>query len=311
MAQYGVLVFRSTALNDASHTAFASQFGELDVSTARAPAGTAYRLGPGSKLADVGNVDNAGRIEPVTSVRSQAMRGNGLFHVDCSYHARRSGYSFLRAHELPPSGTAGGTSFADTQTAYADLDEKTKEEIKAHVLWHSLLHSRRLACPEDKVFKYLDLALDLHDLRRLPLFMILALTARWLGYLGRLTSISLVLMSLFGLARLLLVCVVPGPLNARHPKRLVQLHKPSNRLNLYIAAHAYRIDGWSASASKPVIEALLRHASQEKYTFTVDWKNNGDMIFWDNTCVMHRSEGGTYQGKYVRDMRRATVYESY
>jgi hypothetical protein len=29
-----------------------------------------------------------------------------------------------------------------------------------------------------------------------------------------------------------------------------------------------------------VIEALMQHASQEKYTFKVDWENTGDMIIW-------------------------------
>lgn len=87
-------------------------------------------------------------------------------------------------------------------------------------------------------------------------------------------------MCLFGLLRLVLLRVAPGPLAARARHRLVQLHKPSGRMNLYIAAHAYRIDGWNKSASKPVIQALMRHASQEKYTFKVDWENNGDMIIW-------------------------------
>ena len=30
----------------------------------------------------------------------------------------------------------------------------------------------------------------------------------------------------------------------------------------------------------------------------------------DNTCVMHRACGGSFAGKYVRDMRRATVHDS-
>ncbi|EHA24934.1 hypothetical protein ASPNIDRAFT_182630 [Aspergillus niger ATCC 1015] len=97
---------------------------------------------------------------------------------------------------------------------------------------------------------------------------------------------------------------------SRGRHQLVQLHKPSNRMNLYLGSHAYQIDGWSRADSKPVIEALMRHASQDKYVLTVDWQNNGDMIMWDNTCVMHRSCGGSYQGRYVRDMRRATIFDS-
>ena len=29
----------------------------------------------------------------------------------------------------------------------------------------------------------------------------------------------------------------------------------------------------------------------------------------DNTCVMHRAAGGTFEGKYKRDMRRTTVHD--
>jgi len=31
------------------------------------------------------------------------------------------------------------------------------------------------------------------------------------------------------------------------------------------------------------------------------------MIIWDNTSVMHRATGGSYEGKHRRDMRRTTV----
>ncbi|PNY25517.1 Alpha-ketoglutarate-dependent 2,4-dichlorophenoxyacetate dioxygenase [Tolypocladium capitatum] len=95
---------------------------------------------------------------------------------------------------------------------------------------------------------------------------------------------------------------------SRH--RLMQLHEPSERMNLYIAAHAHHIDGLTDEESQPVIQDLLRFASQDKYTFAVDWENDGDVIIWDNTCVMHRACGGTFEGEYVRDMRRATVYDS-
>ncbi|KAH7002675.1 alpha-ketoglutarate-dependent 2,4-dichlorophenoxyacetate dioxygenase [Ilyonectria destructans] len=310
MATYGVLVFRATALDDARHTAFAAQFGELDVSTVITWPGTPYRLGPHSQLTDVGNIDNKGHVESATSLRAQAFRGNGLFHVDCSFHQRRAGYSLLRAHQLPPLGKAGATVFADTRTAYADLDEATKAQIQDFVLWHSILHSRCLAVPHSWAFKAIDWVLDIDNLYLLSYWMILALTTRSMGFLVRPADISLLSMLLFCLVRVLLMRLAPKPLTARAAHPLVQLHKPSDRMNLYIAAHAYRIHGQTKSASQPVIEALLRHAAQDKYTFTVDWQNNGDLIVWDNTCVMHRSHGGSYHGQYVRDMRRATVYDS-
>lgn len=32
-------------------------------------------------------------------------------------------------------------------------------------------------------------------------------------------------------------------------------------------------------------------------------------VVWDNTCTLHRSTGGTYEGKHKRDLRRTTVHD--
>ena len=90
--------------------------------------------------------------------------------------------------------------------------------------------------------------------------------------------------------------------------KLVQLHEPSGRMNLYIAAHGHHIDGIPKHNSDEIFKKLMEHATQEKYTFSVRWENEGDLIVWDNTSVMHRS--GRFDGGYVRDMRRTTVHDS-
>ncbi|KAF2790808.1 Clavaminate synthase-like protein [Melanomma pulvis-pyrius CBS 109.77] len=91
--------------------------------------------------------------------------------------------------------------------------------------------------------------------------------------------------------------------------RLVQRHEPSGRMNLYIAHHAYHIEGMDQEEGQELIKDLLRHATQGEYTFEVNWENNGDIIIWDNTCVMHKVCRGSFEGKFVRDMRRATVHD--
>lgn len=227
MAKYGVLVFRSTQLDDAGHLAFAAQFGDLDDAATWIKPGQKYRLAPHTQLSDVGNVEDDGSIASTDSIRHQLTQGNGLFHVDCSYNSRRAGFSILRAHQLPPKGTGGGTAFADTRTAYEDLDDETKEKIKDVVISHSLWHSRRLGAPDSVLLKQVNP--EDHSM-------------------------------------------------ARH--KLVQLHEPSGRTNLYIAWHAHHIDGQTREESQPLIEELLRHASQDKYTFRIDWENDGDLVMW-------------------------------
>lgn len=94
---------------------------------------------------------------------------------------------------------------------------------------------------------------------------------------------------------------------SRH--KLIQRHEPSGRTNLYIASHAHHIEGLSPEDSKELLSKLYSHACQPKYVVSIDWQNNSDLIMWDNTCVMHRAAGGSFEGKYKRDMRRATVHD--
>tara|TARA_R110002003_G_scaffold175_6_gene14234 strand:+ start:15836 stop:16687 length:852 start_codon:yes stop_codon:yes gene_type:complete len=227
LARYGVLVFRQAQLDDARHVAFAGQLGELDDSTPYIQAGRKHRLAPYTELFDVSNLDDDGNVVSTDSLRFQLGLGNGLFHVDSAFNPRRAGYSILRAHELPPKGTGGATAFADTRTAYADLDEATKEKIKDYVVSHSLWHSRRLAAADCEFLK----GMKPED-----------------HFMGR--------------------------------HALVQRHEQSGRINLYIAHHAHHIDGLTLEESQGVIRKLLNHATQDKYTFEVDWENNGDIIIW-------------------------------
>jgi alpha-ketoglutarate-dependent 2,4-dichlorophenoxyacetate dioxygenase len=94
---------------------------------------------------------------------------------------------------------------------------------------------------------------------------------------------------------------------SRH--KLVQKHEPSGRMNLYIAAHVHHVEGLPTAESDALVAELFAHATQPKYVLSVEWKNNGDLVIWDNTCVMHRAVPGGFSHKYRRDMRRATVHD--
>lgn len=146
LAKYGVLVFRSTPLDDDTHVALARLLGPLDDVTPYNKLGRINRL-KYDELFDVSNVDAQGNVIQPGSERWLMGKGNQLFHVDSAFNPRRAGYSLLLAHELPPRGTGGNTEFADTRTAYDDLPEVVKERVKDYVIWHSQFHSRRKASP--------------------------------------------------------------------------------------------------------------------------------------------------------------------
>jgi alpha-ketoglutarate-dependent 2,4-dichlorophenoxyacetate dioxygenase len=91
--------------------------------------------------------------------------------------------------------------------------------------------------------------------------------------------------------------------------RLAQLHEPSGRMNLYGGAHAHHIEGLDPDESRALLDKLYAHATQPKYTIKVPWRNQGDVVLWDNTSVMHRAAGGPFEGRFRRDMRRTTVHD--
>lgn len=80
-------------------------------------------------------------------------------------------------------------------------------------------------------------------------------------------------------------------------------------MNLYIASHIHHIEGVSENESRGMFDRLYEHACQPKYVLDLAWENEGDLIMWDNTCVMHRATAGEYEGRFPRDMRRATVHD--
>lgn len=92
--------------------------------------------------------------------------------------------------------------------------------------------------------------------------------------------------------------------------KLVQQHERSGRINLYIAKHIHHIEGLEQEESSALFEKLFNHATQDKYRAMVEWHNVGDLIIWDNTCMMHRAVGGEFAYKFKRDMRRATVHDN-
>lgn len=147
--QYGVVVIRNSGLKDETHMELARSFGDLDDVKPYNKAGRKNRL-KYDELFDVGNIEVDGSIVDPKSPRSQANRGNSLFHVDSSFNPRRAGLSLLLSHELPPPGTGGSTEFCDTRAAWDDLDEDTKKELldNDYIAWHSILHSKKLAAPD-------------------------------------------------------------------------------------------------------------------------------------------------------------------
>jgi taurine dioxygenase len=72
---------------------------------------------------------------------------------------------------------------------------------------------------------------------------------------------------------------------AFHP--VVRTHEDSGRKALYISEQMVdSFEDWSVADSAPLLDYLFSLCAQPAHTYRHSWAS-GDIIFWDNRCVMH------------------------
>jgi alpha-ketoglutarate-dependent 2,4-dichlorophenoxyacetate dioxygenase len=80
---------------------------------------------------------------------------------------------------------------------------------------------------------------------------------------------------------------------------------PSNgRRALYIASHAYAIDGMGDNEAKALLAELIAEATRRDVVYAHRWRS-GDVIMWDNRATMHR--GRPWPLSEPRIMVRTTI----
>jgi taurine dioxygenase len=74
-----------------------------------------------------------------------------------------------------------------------------------------------------------------------------------------------------------------------HP--LVRTHPESGRKALYInPIRIEEIVGMEDAEALPLLDELLEHSTQSKFEYRHKWKS-GDVVIWDNRCLMHKANG--------------------
>jgi len=91
---------------------------------------------------------------------------------------------------------------------------------------------------------------------------------------------------------------------ADHP--LVRTHPDTGKKSLYIGNHSTGIVGMPEEAGKALLAELLDHATQPRFVYTHRWRL-GDLVMWDNRCLLHRAVNNYETGKYRRVMHRSVV----
>ncbi len=70
---------------------------------------------------------------------------------------------------------------------------------------------------------------------------------------------------------------------------LVKQHPETGRLSLLIGRHAHAIPGLAAEESERFLEELVAWACQAPRVYHHQWAA-GDVVLWDNRCLLHRAE---------------------
>ena len=85
---------------------------------------------------------------------------------------------------------------------------------------------------------------------------------------------------------------------------VIRTHPATGRRNLYIGRHASHIVGEDPDESRKLLEGLCTEACQAPRIHVHKW-DVGDLVIWDNRCVLHRGLG--HPPDQPRRMVRTTV----
>ena len=89
-----------------------------------------------------------------------------------------------------------------------------------------------------------------------------------------------------------------------HP--LVRTHPETGRKALYLGHHAMRIAGMGEAEGAALLDALLAHVTQPRFTYAHRWRP-GDLVIWDNCATLHRAVANYEMTRYRRVMHRNVV----
>ncbi|RYG90317.1 TauD/TfdA family dioxygenase [Loktanella sp. IMCC34160] len=68
----------------------------------------------------------------------------------------------------------------------------------------------------------------------------------------------------------------------------------NGREALYIASHAYKVDGYDDAESQALIDELTEYCTQPAFVYSHKW-DVGDVLLWDQRAVLHRGTPWPYE----------------
>jgi alpha-ketoglutarate-dependent 2,4-dichlorophenoxyacetate dioxygenase len=92
-----------------------------------------------------------------------------------------------------------------------------------------------------------------------------------------------------------------------HPvrQRLVRRNPVTGEKNIFIGSHVKQIEGMPDTEARPLIERLINEVTRAESVYRHRWQP-GDMMIWDNRCILHRGCGYDAD-RYRRRMHQTRV----
>jgi taurine dioxygenase len=87
---------------------------------------------------------------------------------------------------------------------------------------------------------------------------------------------------------------------------LIRTHPATGRKALYLSPRfTIGIEGINEAEADEILDTLFAHQTRDEFVYRHKWKN-GDLVMWDNRCVIHRATGG-FSFPDVRTMHRTVL----
>ena len=89
-----------------------------------------------------------------------------------------------------------------------------------------------------------------------------------------------------------------------HP--LVRTHPSTGKKALYVGMHTSHVEGMSEGESRALLDSLANHTTKPEFVYTHTWRP-GDLVMWDNRCLLHRADTNYDMDKHRRILYRTVV----
>jgi taurine dioxygenase len=89
-----------------------------------------------------------------------------------------------------------------------------------------------------------------------------------------------------------------------HP--LVRTIPETGQKALFMGEHASHIEGRPMAEGRALLDRLTAHAIEERFVYRHKWRS-GDMLMWDNRCLLHRANPNFDAARFPRVLHRTCL----